>query len=131
MIIKHEKFPSRPSVKSIMLASFFNYTPPQFYPIKLLDSSYGFLFTAILKNSLDPDQLASQKPADLDLPFSSKQDISGFSMVTVKNQCCLFVNFVALRPKSTAMVMAGRSVHRTTIFLGKLEQAVLFVCLFV
>ena len=33
---------------------------------------------------------------------------------------CLY----ALRPKSTAMVMAGRSVHLTTLFLGKLEQAV-------
>ena len=33
--------------------------------------------------------------------------------------------FVALRPKSTAMVMAGRSVHLTTFFfLGKLEQAI-------
>ena len=29
---------------------------------------------------------------------------------------CLFVCFVALRPKSTAMVIAGRSVHRTTLF---------------
>ena len=37
---------------------------------------------------------------------------------------CLFVCFVALRPKSTAMVMAGRSVHLTILFLGKLEQAV-------
>ena len=37
----------------------------------------------------------------------------------------LFVCFVALRPKSTAMVMAGRSVHLTTLFfLGKLEQEV-------
>ena len=36
-----------------------------------------------------------------------------------------FVCFVALRPKSTAKVMAGRSVHLTTLFfLGKLEQAV-------
>ena len=34
--------------------------------------------------------------------------------------CPMFVCFVALRPKSTAMIMAGRSVH----FLGKLEQAV-------
>ena len=33
--------------------------------------------------------------------------------------------FDALRPKSTAMVMAGRSVHLTTLFfLSKLEQAV-------
>ena len=27
-----------------------------------------------------------------------------------------FVCFVALRPKSTAMVMAGQSVHLTTLF---------------
>ena len=30
-----------------------------------------------------------------------------------------FVCFVALRPKSTAMVIAGRSVHLTTLFPGK------------
>ena len=37
----------------------------------------------------------------------------------------LFVCFVALRPKSTAMVIAGQSVHLTTLFfLGRLEQAV-------
>ena len=35
-----------------------------------------------------------------------------------------FVCFVALHPKSTAMVMARRSVHLTTPFLGKLEQVV-------
>ena len=34
------------------------------------------------------------------------------------NVCCLFV-FVALRPKSTAMVIAGRSVHLTTLFPGQ------------
>ena len=32
---------------------------------------------------------------------------------------CLFVCFVALRPKSTAMVMAGGSVHLTTLFPGQ------------
>ena len=32
--------------------------------------------------------------------------------------CDLFV-FVALRPKSTAMVIAGRSVHLTTLFPGQ------------
>ena len=31
---------------------------------------------------------------------------------------CLFV-FVALRPMSTAMVIAGWSVHLTTLFLGQ------------
>ena len=37
---------------------------------------------------------------------------------------CLFVCFVAIRPKSTAMVIAERSVHLTTLFLGRLGQAV-------
>ena len=37
----------------------------------------------------------------------------------------LFVCFVALRPKSTAMVIAGRSIHLTTLFPGQLEQAVI------
>ena len=32
---------------------------------------------------------------------------------------CLFVCFVALRPKSTAMVMAGRSVHLASLFPGQ------------
>ena len=32
---------------------------------------------------------------------------------------CLFVCFVALRPKSTAMVIAGRSAHLTTLFPGQ------------
>ena len=31
----------------------------------------------------------------------------------------LFVCFVALPPKSTAMVIAGRSVHLTTLFPGQ------------
>ena len=31
---------------------------------------------------------------------------------------CLFV-FFALRPKSTAMVIAGRSFHLTTLFPGQ------------
>ena len=33
--------------------------------------------------------------------------------------------FVALHPKSTATVMAGRLINLTTLFLGKLEQAVI------
>ena len=36
-----------------------------------------------------------------------------------KPLCCLFVCCVALRPKSTAMGMAGRSVHLTTAFPGQ------------
>ena len=39
-------------------------------------------------------------------------------------QFVLFVYFVALRFESTAMTMAGRSVHLKAFFLGKLDQAV-------
>ena len=39
-----------------------NYTLTQFHPIYLQDSSYYHVFA----NSIDPDQLASQKPADQD-----------------------------------------------------------------
>ena len=35
------------------------------------------------------------------------------------DQFCLFVCLVALHPKSTAMVIAGRSVHLTTLFPGQ------------
>ena len=35
------------------------------------------------------------------------------------SSCFLFVCFVALCPKSTAMVIAGRSVHLTTLFPGQ------------
>ena len=37
----------------------------------------------------------------------------------VININCRLVGFVALRPKSTAMVIAGRSVHLTTLFPGQ------------
>ena len=39
------------------------------------------------------------------------------------------VGFVALRPKSTAMVIAGRSVHLTTLITMMINQIV-FVLLF-
>ena len=41
--------------------------------------------------------------------------VCAFSAV-VNTGICLFVCLLALRPKSTAMVIAGRSVHLTTLF---------------
>ena len=41
------------------------------------------------------------------------------SLTDVPRYIILFVCFVSLRPKSTAMVMAGRSVHLTTLFPGQ------------
>ena len=40
----------------------------------------------------------------------------------------VIVCFVALRPKSTAMVMAGRSVHLTTLFSWVVLRAHTFAC---
>ena len=37
----------------------------------------------------------------------------------LKTNIMRLVGFVALRPKSTAMVIAGRSVHLTTLFPGQ------------
>ena len=39
--------------------------------------------------------------------------------VTTSKALGVFVCYVALRPKSTAMVMAGWSVHLTTLFPGQ------------
>ena len=54
-----------------------------FYPINLLDSNYENVYTSRVENSVDPDQLASQKPADL-IYTIFKQDLSRFSVVRVK-----------------------------------------------
>ena len=40
-------------------------------------------------------------------------------ITVIKITDSLFVCFVALRPMSTAMVIAGRSVHLTTLFPGQ------------
>ena len=42
--------------------------------------------------------------------------VNGFTYCPAKLS---FVCFVALHPKSTAMVIAGRSVHLTTLFPGQ------------
>ena len=40
-------------------------------------------------------------------------------VIGTKISCLFFVCCVALHPKSTAMVMAERSVHLTTLFPGQ------------
>ena len=45
----------------------------------------------------------------------NRKDQQQKSIALERSVFCLFV-FVALRPKSTAMVIAGRSVHLTTLF---------------
>ena len=46
------------------------------------------------------------------------QDSNALAFVTGCLIFCLFV-FAALRPKSTAMVIVGRSVHLTSLFPGQ------------
>ena len=48
--------------------------------------------------------------------FFKKKICLTFEVIGLKHFEGLFVCFVALRPKSTAMVIAGRSVHLTTLF---------------
>ena len=51
----------------------------------------------------------------------SLYELSMWMIVKHQNEACLFVLFVfvALRPMSTAMVIAGRSVYLTTLFPGQ------------
>ena len=71
-------------------------------------------------NSIDPDEMAHE-PSHLDLHCLLTHfaffPISFFAFFRIS--LCMFVCLVALRPKSTAMVMAGRSVHLTTLFPGQ------------
>ena len=45
--------------------------------------------------------------------------LENFKLLTLPVYDFVVVGFVALRPKSTAMVIAGRSVHLTTLFPGQ------------
>ena len=47
------------------------------------------------------------------------QDMWDKDFIYIALVCKVLVGFVALRPKSTAMVIAGRSVHLTTLFPGQ------------
>ena len=57
-----------------------------------------------------------------------KQSLGLADQAHISQSTCIHLLFVcfffALRPKSTAMVMGGRSVHLTTLFPGQAEQAV-------
>ena len=58
-----------------------------FKPIRLLDLGCLYIFTYLMTNSVDPDQLASSEAnlTDLDLHCLQRQGISRFSRTRVKN----------------------------------------------
>ena len=49
----------------------------------------------------------------------NSKKIKDLASIPAFQKYILFCLFVALRPKSTAMVMAGRSVHLTTLSPGQ------------
>ena len=92
-----------------------------------------FIFIQILiehmqANSGDPYHMPHSAASGLGLhcvPMSFKKEARLKWVKTLQESIlfccnvCLFVCFVALRPKSTAMVMAGGPVHLTTLFPGQ------------
>ena len=60
----------------------------------------------------------SGEPLQLPVKLRNSKYCSVSSLTVIEYSSDL-VGFVALRPKSTAMVIAGRSVHLTTFFPGQ------------
>ena len=71
---------------------------PKFYPITLQDSTVSLYLQAGWKIA-DPDQLVSQKPADLDSQCFHNRDrilYPVFSMVKIKESMCMQPNPICL-----------------------------------
>ena len=79
------------------------------------------IFIPIKCESIMQHVLRQFPKADISLNTRRKKEPKRFDIPLVcmcnLREFCLFV-FVALHPKSTAMVIAGRSVHLTTLFPG-------------
>ena len=88
----------------------FKVPPPNIWDTQILHHDFPFLFEQFHLTTGQNSNLCQSRlvcMSDLGL-----------------NYLIILVGFVALRPKSTAMVIAGRSVHLTTLFQGRREQAV-------
>ena len=69
-----------------------------------------------MKVSPEARRLAKYKEKKKEISVATLQlDVTFCTPILCAPSYCLFV-FVALRPMSTAMVIAGRSVHLTTLF---------------
>ena len=58
----------------------------------------------------------NEKEKNSKIKQEETENVKRIQTMNVSNQCFVLFCFVALRPKSTAMVIAGRSVHLTTLF---------------
>ena len=67
------------------------HSPSSFFPINMQDCRYmyQYIFTSKMVNSVHPDQLASEKPADLDAHCFHLHDVSMLSMIRI-NKCLSF-----------------------------------------
>ena len=81
------------------------------------------LYAVVDDNNIPTKKKRNSKLFLFSSPFNVKiQSVIKFLFLTKSYQIsCVakFVCFVALRPKSTAMVMAGRSVHLAALFPGQ------------
>ena len=80
------------------------------YPLYIDTVLAIFKYWLHINKDAETDKLIKDALQDNHVMFQNKKD------------CwlrCLFICFVALRPKSTAMVIAKRSVHLTTLFPGQ------------
>ena len=73
----------------------------------------------IWRKSSDKQLSKNVHKCKLGQAFDKSDPYVKFGSVRVLMSFCLFVCFVDLRPKSTAMVMVGGSVHLTTLFHGQ------------
>ena len=84
---------------------------------------------AEMEKSENLNKIASnEQAADLVLHCCANFDITWFKIKWLKKfqwSFPLFVCFVALRPKSTATVMVGRSVHLTTLAVNQYVMHIL------
>ena len=83
------------------------------------NSKYKRLMNSELNLVLPHSDLKMNMKLNLALPHSDLKMNSELNLVLPHSDLLFFVCFVALRPKSTAMVIAGRSVHLSTLFPGQ------------
>ena len=117
MLTKHERFLHKENTSQLWRTCSTFFFHPQFIFLKNLTETINY-------GSSSKFQASRLKSSFKTRPM----DINWTIIIAISNQVgpisswkttFLFVCFVALRPKSTAMVIAGQSVHLTTLFPGQ------------
>ena len=69
--------------------------------------------------SFDKEEVVDYMVTNHDFHCQGADDEATKTILDNSHKVGWLVGFVALRPKSTAMVIGGRSVHLTTLFPGQ------------